>query len=87
VIKGKTYYWCKHHTNPMWALHNPDAFPNLCRLYPKYHALETVYNAGKEKVMDRGDDSDDKKPTAADMTLEEASAAIEESESEEEGQK
>jgi hypothetical protein len=85
VMKGKTYYWCKHHTNPMWALHNPDAFPNLCRLHPKYHALETVYNAGKDKAMDQGDD-DDKKPTAADMTLEEALAAIEESDSEEDSE-
>jgi hypothetical protein len=50
VVKGKIYYWCTHHTNSMWALHNPNAFPNLCRLHLKYHALETVFNAGKEKV-------------------------------------
>jgi hypothetical protein len=63
----------------MWALHNPDAFPNLCRLHPKYHALETVFNAGKDKVK-----AQQAKPTAGDMTLEDALAAIEDSESEEE---
>jgi hypothetical protein len=75
TVKGKTYFWCTHHANPMWALHNPEAFPNLCRLHPKYHALQTVYNAGKDKVKEQGE----KKPTAGSMTLEEALAAIEES--------
>jgi hypothetical protein len=79
VMKGKTYYWCTHHTNPMWALHSPDAFPNLYRLHPKYHALETVYNASKDKVREQ-----DYKPMAGDMSLEEALAAIQESDSEEE---
>jgi hypothetical protein len=23
LMNGKTYFWCTHHTNPMWALHNP----------------------------------------------------------------
>jgi hypothetical protein len=36
-----------------------------------------VYNAGKDKAKDQGE-----KPTAGSMTLEEALAAIEESESE-----
>ncbi len=30
VVKGKTYYWCTYHANPLWALHNPNAFPNVC---------------------------------------------------------
>jgi hypothetical protein len=43
------------------------------------HALETVYNASKDKVKEQ-----DYKPTAGDMSLEEALAAIQESNSEEE---
>jgi hypothetical protein len=35
VVNGKTYYWCTHHPTPMWALHNPDTYPNLCQLHPK----------------------------------------------------
>jgi hypothetical protein len=58
VMKGKTYHWCTHHTNPLWSLHNPDAFPNLCRLNPKYAELEAAHSkkGGNE-------------PAAEDMTL------------------
>jgi hypothetical protein len=45
VINGKTYYWCTHHPTPMWALHNPDTYPNLCRLQPKYKELEAAHKA------------------------------------------
>jgi hypothetical protein len=45
VINGKTYYWCTHHPTPMWALHNPDTYPNLCRLHPKYKELEAAHKA------------------------------------------
>jgi hypothetical protein len=66
VVKGKTYHWCHHHANPLWALHNPDAFPNLCRLNPKYDELEAAHKA-------RGKGNE---PRAADMTLQGALAAI-----------
>jgi hypothetical protein len=62
VVKGKTYYWCTHHASPLWALHNPDGFPNLCRLHPKYAKLEAAHKAGE-----RADE-----PTAANMTLQSA---------------
>jgi hypothetical protein len=73
AVKGKTYYcWCTHHARPLWALHKPDGFPNLCRLNPKYAELEAAHKAG-EKAGE---------PTAADMTLQRALAAIENSDSE-----
>lgn len=28
----------------MRALHNPDEFPNLCRLHPKYAEMEAAHN-------------------------------------------
>jgi hypothetical protein len=71
VVKGKTYYWCTHHTNPLWALHNPDAFPNLCRLNPKYAELEAAHKGGGKAG----------EPTAGDITLQQALAAIETSDS------
>ena len=72
VVKGKTYHWCTHHTNPLWALHNPDAFPNLCRLNPKYTKLEAAHKAGEGGT----------EPTAESITLQSALAAIENSDSE-----
>jgi hypothetical protein len=76
LMSGKTYYWCTHHTNPMWALHNPIAFPDLCRLYPKYKEMEAAHKAKK------GGTAGGKGPTAADIQLSQAMAAIDESESE-----
>jgi hypothetical protein len=76
VVGGKTYYWCTHHTNPMWALHNPTAFPDLCRLHPKYKEMEAAHKAKK------GGATGGKDPTAADIQLSQAMAAIDESDSE-----
>jgi hypothetical protein len=73
VMKGKTYYWCTHHPSPMWALHNPEAFPNLCRLHPKFAELEATFLRSPPV---RKDD-----PTAADMALQSAMAAIQDSDS------
>jgi hypothetical protein len=67
VVKGRTYYWCTHHTNPMWALHNPNAFPNMCLLNPKYTEMEAAFKA-------KGGDQ-----TAEDITLQDALLAIEDS--------
>jgi hypothetical protein len=74
AVKGKTYFWCTHHTNPMWALHNPDSFPNLCRLHPKFAELELAWTS-------KGGSPTDSKgaPTAADMKMERAMAAIQDS--------
>jgi hypothetical protein len=77
VMNGKTYYWFTHHTNPMWALHNPTAFPDLCRLHPKYTEMEAAHKAKK-----RGG-AGSKEPTAADIQLSQAMAAINNSETEE----
>jgi hypothetical protein len=77
VVKGKTYHWCTHHTTPLWTLHNPDSFPNLCRYNPKYAELEKAFSGGA------GDSDGDKEPTAADMKLADALAAIQESDEEE----
>jgi hypothetical protein len=67
VEKRKTYYWCMYHANPLWALHNPDSFPNLWRLSPKYAELEAAHKGG-------GKGSE---PAAAgDMTLQDALAAF-----------
>jgi hypothetical protein len=79
VVKGKTYFWCTHHTNPMWALHNPDNFPNLCRLHPKFTELEAAWEA-------RAGATPPEKPgyTARDIKLATALAAIQGSDSEEE---
>jgi YHS domain-containing protein len=57
AVKGKTYYWCNHHANPLWALHNPNAFPNLCWLISKHVKLEAAHKGGG-KVN---------KPTVADI--------------------
>jgi hypothetical protein len=72
VVKGKTYHWCTHHANPLWSLHNPDSFPNLCRLNPRYDELEAAHKAG-------GKGSE---PAAGDMTLQDALAAIDDSDCE-----
>ncbi len=72
VVKGKTYHWCTHHANPLWSLHNPDSFPNLCRLNPRYAELEAAHKAGGKAV----------EPTAEDITLQSALAAIDNSDSE-----
>jgi hypothetical protein len=73
VLKCKTYHWCTHHTNPLWAFHNPDdAFPNLCCLSPKYAELETAHNKGGKGT----------EPTVEDITLQGTLAAIENSDSE-----
>jgi hypothetical protein len=77
TVKGKSYFWCTHHTNPMWALHNPDSFPNLCRLHPKFAELEAAWTS-------KGGSTADSKgaPTAADMKMERAMAAIQDSDDE-----
>jgi hypothetical protein len=75
LMNGKTYFWCTHHTNPMWALHNPTAFPDLCRLHPKYTEMEAAHKA-KNQGAAAG-----KVPTAADIQLSQALAAVEESDS------
>jgi hypothetical protein len=71
-VKGKTYFWCTHHTSPLWALHNPESFPNLYRLNPKYAELEAAHKA-------KGTDTE---PTAADITLKGALAAMDNSDEE-----
>jgi hypothetical protein len=76
VVEGKTYFWCMHHTNTMWALHNPESFPNLCRLHPKFAKLEAAWTAKGGSPADKG------APTAADMKLERAMAAIQDSDAE-----
>ncbi len=83
VVKGKTYFWCTHNTNPMWALHNPDAFPNLCRLHPKYTELERAWKSAS------GSTSYDNKSkmSANNMKLKMAMASIQDSGSEEEDDK
>ncbi len=53
----------------MWALHNPDAFPNMCRMNPKYTEMEAAFNA-------QGGDQ-----TAEDIKLQDALLAIEDSDS------
>jgi hypothetical protein len=72
VVKRKTYHWCTHHMNPLWALYNPDAFPNMFQLNPKYDELEAAHKG-------RGKGSE---PTAGDMTLQDALAAIDNSDCE-----
>jgi hypothetical protein len=62
----------------MWALHNPTAFPDLCRLHPKYVEMEAAHKAKKKQGGAGG-----KEPTAADIQLSQAMAAIQESGSEE----
>jgi hypothetical protein len=77
-VKGKTYYWCTRHKTPQWSLHNPEAFPNLCKFHPNYAAMEKAWKA-------TGDDASGGKPaaaTAGDMKLEHALAAIQDSDSE-----
>jgi hypothetical protein len=72
VVKGKTYHWCTHHTNQLWALHNPNAFQNLCRLNPKYAEVEAAHNKGGKGT----------EPTAEGITLQGALAAIKNTNSE-----
>jgi hypothetical protein len=79
TVKGKTYYWCTHHTNPMWALHSPDCFPNLCRLHPKYSELERAW-----KASDGAGPQDKQMMSANDMKLKMAMQSIQDSGSEEE---
>jgi hypothetical protein len=69
TVNGKTYYWCTHHPTPMWTLHNPDAYPNLCRLHPKYKELEAAHkaNGGTKEI------------TADDIQINSALQAIEDS--------
>jgi hypothetical protein len=69
VVKGRTCYWCTHHMDPMWALNNPDAFPNMCQLNPKYTEMEAAFNA-------QGSNQ-----TAEDIKLQYALAAFQESDS------
>jgi glucan-binding YG repeat protein len=76
VINGKTYFWCTHHTNPMWALHNLTAFPDLCRLHPKYTEMEAAHKAKKRGA------AAGKEPTVAGIQLSQAMAAINDSGSE-----
>jgi hypothetical protein len=77
TVKGKSYYWCTNHLTPLWTLHNPSSFPNLCRYHPKYAELETEWKARKGAGASNKAD-----PTAADMKLADALAAIQESDSE-----
>jgi hypothetical protein len=63
----------------MWAQHNPDSFPNLCRLHPKFAELEAAWTAkGGAPAESKGT------PTAADMKMEQAMAAIQDSDTESE---
>jgi hypothetical protein len=74
VMGGKTYHWCTHHDKPQWTLHNPNAFPNLCKRHPKYSEMKTAWEA-------RGDDQGAQaaaEATAEDIQLESALAAIDE---------
>jgi hypothetical protein len=71
-MRGKTYHWCTHHPQPMWALHSPESFPNLCRLHPKFAELEAAYLRSPPMKTD---------PTAGDMVLQSAMAAIQDSDS------
>jgi hypothetical protein len=72
VVKGKTYHWCTHHASPLWSLHKPNAFPNLCRLNPRYAKLEAAHKGGGKG----------REPAAGDMTLQDALAAIDDSDCE-----
>jgi hypothetical protein len=81
TVKGKSYYWCTHHTTPLWTLHNPSAFPNLCRYHPKYNELETAW---KNKSTIDATPGDKPEPHARDMKLADALAAIEDSDSDSE---
>jgi hypothetical protein len=74
VVRGKTYHWCTHHGSPLWSLHNPDSFPNLCGLNPRYDEIEAAHKAGGKGS----------KPAAGDMTLQDALAAIDDSDCEDE---
>ena len=74
-VKGKTYYWCTNHEHPQWTLHNPNAFPNLCKRHPNYSTMEAAWTSS-------GGGVGKKEPTAADIQLEGALAEIDESESE-----
>jgi hypothetical protein len=69
VVKGRTYYWCTHHRNPMWAFPNPDAFPNMSQLNPNNTEMEGAFNA-------QGGGQ-----TAEDIKLQDALAAIKDSDS------
>jgi hypothetical protein len=71
-VKGKTYYWCTNHEHPQWSLHNPNAFPNLCKRHPNYSALEAAWTASGSGANGAA------KPTAADIQLDSALAEIEE---------
>jgi hypothetical protein len=74
-VKDKTYFWCTHHKQHQWTLHNPDSFPNLCKYHPKYAELEAAWKAGNSKNGNA---------TAEDIKLESALATIQDSESERE---
>jgi hypothetical protein len=58
-----------HQSKASQIAHNPDAFPNLCRLNPKYANMEAAHNVGGKGT----------EQTAADMTLQRALVAIENS--------
>jgi hypothetical protein len=60
----------------MWALHNPTTFPDLCRLHPKDTEMEAAHKAKKRRATGGKD------PTAADIQLSQAMAAIDDSASE-----
>jgi YHS domain-containing protein len=71
-VKGKTYFWCTRHKQPQWSLHNPSAFPNLCKFHhPNYAALEAAWKASTGST-----DVKTKDATAEDMKLATALAAI-----------
>jgi YHS domain-containing protein len=76
-VKGKTYFWCTRHKQPQWSLHNPSAFPNLCKYHPNYAALETAWKASTGDTDVRTKTNKD--ATAEDMKLSTALAAIQDS--------
>jgi hypothetical protein len=84
AYKGKTYHWCVNYKNPQWSLHNPSAFPNLCKIHHNYQLrnhggqVEREWNASGRGA--KGVDCPG--VTATDIQLEGALACIEDSDSE-----
>jgi hypothetical protein len=77
-FNGKMYHWCVSHNHPQWTLHNPTAFPNLCKCHPEYAKMEAAWNAsGKE-----GAGSTESSVMADDICLDSALVKINGSDSE-----
>jgi hypothetical protein len=66
-VKERDYFWCNLHKQPQWTLHNPDAFPNLCKYHPKYLELKAALKSGA---------SDPGAATADSIQMESALAAV-----------